>query len=243
MKAKFLRASKYVTIAALIICVLAVISLAVLSAGGKETGRQPVSLWKDGWLLTTEDGSTTSVQIPSSGVSAEKYTLASVLPRDFQANTAVFIWSNDHEVTVRVGGESIFSYTYSPEKQINRNLAPSQYLMIPLKDSYAGKDIEISYTCLPDAPSSVGWIYIGDQTDTILYLIRKNALTLVAAIVIMVFGVIAISRYFINRKFRTNQTRGNLCKGIAMIIAAVWMIYQTDCRQFLMPNPELFMTT
>lgn len=236
MKEKFLRASIYVTIAALICCVLAVICLAVLSSSGTESGRQPVSLWKDGWLLTTEDGSTTSVQIPASGISSRKYTLSSVLPRDYEANTAVFIWSNDHEVTVRVGGESIFSYSYHPEKQINRTLAPSQYLTVPLKDSYAGKDIEISYTCLPDAGPSIEWIYIGDQTDTILYLIRKNALTLVAAIVIMVFGVIAISRYFINRKFRTNQTRGNLCKGIAMIIAAVWMIYQTDCRQFLMPN-------
>lgn len=236
MKEKFLRASIYVTIAALICCVLAVICLAVLSSSGTESGRQPVSLWKDGWLLTTEDGSTTSVQIPASGISSRKYTLSSVLPRDYEANTAVFIWSNDHEVTVRVGGESIFSYSYHPEKQINRTLAPSQYLTVPLKDSYAGKDIEISYTCLLDAGPSIEWIYIGDQTDTILYLIRKNALTLVAAIVIMVFGVIAISRYFINRKFRTNQTRGNLCKGIAMIIAAVWMIYQTDCRQFLMPN-------
>ena len=236
MKEKILRAGKYVTIVALLICVLAVIVLAVLSSPGDGNGRQPVSLWKDGWLLTTEDGNTTSVQIPASGVRAEKYTIASVLPRDFKSNAAVFIWSNDHEITVRVGGEEVFSYAYVPETRINRDISPSQYLILPLKDSYAGQDISISYSCLPDASASIGWIYIGDQTDTILYLIRKNALTLVAAIIIMVFGAIAISRFLSNRKIRTNQTRGNLCKGVAMIIAAVWMIYQTDCRQFLMPN-------
>ena len=236
MKEKVLRTLKYGSIAALVICVLAAVCLAAVSSTGNEAERQPVSLWKDGWLLTAEDGSTTAIEIPASGIKADKYTISSVLPRDFKANTAVFIWINDHEVSVRVDGETIYSYAYVPERQINRDLAPSQFLIVPLSQNWAGKDIEISYTCLPDASEMVGWIYFGDQTDTILYLFRRNALTLVAAIVIMVFGLIAISRYFSNRKFRTNQTRGNLCKGIAMIVAAVWMIYQTNCRQFLLPN-------
>ena len=47
MKEKILRAGKYVTIVALLICVLAVIVLAVLSSPGDGNGRQPVSLWKD----------------------------------------------------------------------------------------------------------------------------------------------------------------------------------------------------
>ena len=236
MKDKALRTMKYVTIIALVICALAVLCLAAFSSSDDGSGREPVSLWQEGWLFTGEDGTTKSVRIPAKNVNDQKYTITNILPRKYEDKAALLIWSNDHLVTVRVDGEEVFSYTYVPEKQINQDLAPSQYLILPLKEDYAGKDIEIEYTCLPDTLNTIGRIYIGDQTDAIMYLIRRNALTLIAAIVIMVFGIIAISRFFMNSRFRTNQTRGNLCKGIAMLFAAVWMIFQTDCRQFLLPN-------
>ena len=217
------------------------VSVVYLAAGTEDDRGQEASaeLWTDGWLLETEDGMISSLKLPHGTVDGGTFSISSILPRDAAEDDALFLWSDNENVTVTVGQQEVYSYVFVPEKIINEDFSPPRWLIVPLSADMAGKNIRIDYRPVAGSSGVIGRIWIGDKAYIISAIMRENAVTLLAGLGVFFFGFISLARYFGNHRVRTNRMTSLLYRGVAMICASFWFLNQTSARQFLTGNVYL----
>ncbi|MEE3487382.1 MAG: HAMP domain-containing sensor histidine kinase [Bulleidia sp.] len=232
---------RILVVMAAVIISIGFVSVLYFSAGSKDGRDHKASaeLWQDGWLLETEDGMVSSLKVPHGKISGSTFRISSLLPRDLASDDVLFLWSDNQNITVTIGQKEVFSYVFEPQQVINKDLSPSRWVIVPLSEDEAGKDIRIDYQAVSGTSGSIGRIWLGNKAYIISAIMRSNAATLLAGLGIFFFGFISLARYFGNRSVRTNQITSLLYRGIAMICASLWFLNQTSARQFLTGNVYL----
>lgn len=225
-----------VLIAILFTCFFVVLYFSFQSKVARQDNFEYVTPWNEGWILETGDGTETSITLPSSKINAESYTIKSILPRNMEMGDSLFVWVDNQDVKIYVDKRLLYSHQDTYEKGINKNLAPSEFIIISLNSAYSGKDLKISYRNNESSRSVIDEIYLGDKASVIFSLLRRNILTLASGVIILIFGLLSIFRFISNHDYTSSQFLSYLYKGIAMIILAFWFFFQSRARQFIVSN-------
>lgn len=125
---------------------------------------------------------------------------------------------------------------YLLKMQSGAEFPPILYLEIPMSESYKGKEIRIEYGNIVKDKAGVGRIFLGDKAAIIYSLVKKDAYTLVATVIVIMFGILSLIRYFSNGRSVVAQSKSYLYKGIAMILGALWLVNQTEAMEFFVKN-------
>ena len=190
------------------------------------------------WDLEESGGGAREVHLPERSVQGPYFTISAKVPEKLTDGDALFIRSTHQDVSVTVDHKNIYKYEFVPNAAVNGTMVLVQYLEVPLQKKYAGKDLEISYYDRVSSTTSLEKIYVGDKSSFIYLILRQNALTLLAGLVLLVFGVISITRFFGYSGIQALYTKALLYRGIAMIFFAGWFLFRSEAGQFIIGRAD-----
>ena len=193
------------------------------------------------WSLVAADGATQPIDVPGkvAGVNAgETVTIKTTLPPDITSETFLMLWDKGQFVKAYIDGNLIYDYDFDDLDNIGKQL-PYSYLFIPLDSTYAGHTLTLEFEALLKTDAGyVGTMAIGDKTSLVLSVIKPCQFELVFAFVLITFGLlIIIGGLFIHRRTKMPEPLGFL--GLAVILAAFWILANSSARQFVFHNVSI----
>lgn len=220
----------------MIVFAITVLYFAIKSGSGYGVSFNKVYEWNDNWIYTDSDGDMEKIEIPKLIKGRESFSVKNVIPETVTASDTLFVRSVCQNIQVYVGDILIYQYLFTTRSKIDAEFPPILYLEIPMSESYKGKEIRIEYGNIVKDKAGVGRIFLGDKAAIIYSLVKKDAYTLVATVIVIMFGILSLIRYFSNGRSVVAQSKSYLYKGIAMILGALWLVNQTEAMEFFVKN-------
>lgn len=193
----------------------------------------------DGWEQVIDGRGSTLPTLPVylGDKVGQRVVIRRLLPAKFPVDSPVlFIRSNHQSVEVRVNGNLIYRYRFWSTNSYDTDFPPVQWLVVPLEDEYCGAEIAISLTRVRDDKSdTVSRIYLGDKADIIFGMIRRNAFPMICSVIPLLMGIVFILRQLFS-PMRKRLGYRNLYVGAILILLPLWMICNSEIRQFFFEN-------
>ncbi len=167
----------------------------------------------------------------------EEIVVRRQLPGLFLLDGPVLMIRSNHQIiSARIDGEEIYRYDYWASSRYGLTFPPVRWLSIPLRSDYAGKVIELSLTRLQeDTTETVSDIFLGDRTDIIYFLIRRNIFPLICGAVTLLVGAFFLVRQMIWASRKVLERR-SLYVGLILLLLSTWLLCSSDVRQVFFDN-------
>lgn len=222
-------------------CLMIVFAITVLFFAAKSGNAHGVKfdnvyLWSDDWVYNDNAGNSEKIEIPKVTKGVEAFSIKNTISGSVSSADTLLLCSVCQNVRVYVGDSLIYQYHFNKSSKINAEFPPSIYLEVPMSQFYRGKEIRIEYENLVKNNTGIARIYLGDKAAIISSIVKKDAYTLIATVIVIMFGILSLIRYFSNGKSVISQSKAYLYKGIAMIFGALWLLNQTQAMEFFINN-------
>ena len=196
--------------------------------------------WTTGWQVVNEDGSVEDIELPYKAENSKDRIVefVSTVPNLEFTDRYIFVKSAHQNISIYLNGKEYYNYTYETTQKLNVGFAPNIWLRISLPNEYSGARIRVLVETLQDDGSpTMGTIYIGESVSVFYKIIKLNALPLVLASIIIIFGILLFA-YWIANLFRENNniSEGILYIALSAIFSGIWLISQSSARQLLFQN-------
>ena len=193
------------------------------------------TLYEGVW--TYEEGNNLySLSFPASlenGITGEAIDFTTRLPDDLDDGDGIMYWNMGQNFSVLAEGRVL--YTYTAEKELKEGFnSPFVYHIIPLSEEYAGKELTLEVEITTTA-YQVGEVYIGSQTAMLLYAFRQGQIEIMAAICMLMAGLVSIG-ICVYIRFKTKRSVPLLYLGVGISLISLWLILNSRIRQFIFPN-------
>ena len=193
------------------------------------------SLWNDGWVRITENGSE-NILIPCSldAAPGEKVILENTIPDYFIPNRSISLRLSMQELTVEVDGEIVYEYTHS-DKFLAKSTGSSWQIVHLPRDS-EGKTIRITLSSPYDMSSgTVNSINLGTKSAVTFAIFRQHLPRLLIAFFIMLFGALFLILGYVFRSLGSDVARITYLGWFALLVS-IWLLCESRMLQFFTGN-------
>ena len=164
----------------------------------------------------------------------ENIVLENVIPTYVQDGMRLFLRTALQDVVVYIDGVPRGSYTAENLEHVNEYL-PSAYMMVDVLSEDAGKVISIQFKVKNQG--NLNEIRIGYGNNAWFSVLYRNLPMGVAAIVLIILGILAIIAHFVMR-CRIKTGNAVLFLGQAMLVIGLWSLSESNIRQLLFKSPS-----
>ena len=236
-----LRALAYIAFAAILaaLAAYAVIGQSTHVTEGYYLSDKSAQDFNSGWEWDQDPATArieTILPFRNEAVSAgEEFSISKALPDIEDSTWSLMLWNKGQKLDAYVGDELRYSFSADTSDALSAQ-TPWTYLFIPLGPSDSGKKITLvmSATNAEDV-GQVGEAVIGSEIANISSLVNEYGLEIVFGIFLLIMGACSIAiSIAISRK--AGRIHPLWLLGIAVILAAVWLICNCRLRQFLFPD-------
>lgn len=188
------------------------------------------------WARVYEDGTAEAIKIPGKYdiERGEEVHLETVLPSDISPGMSMCFRSNRQEIRIYIDGELRQEYVPT-ESRLFGKTGPSNFVFVELSPNDSGKILKLINRSDSVYSGLLAEVYYGSQTEIWQMFIRDRstgfflsvALILLSLFAIMVNGVLWLI-------YRRKMAMGYM--GWVVLLAAVWILGNSEIRQFVFPN-------
>ena len=148
-------------------------------------------------------------------------TITHKVPEQLESNTALLFKTFFQSVIVEINGERIYSYGIGENRPFGKNPPPSIHV-IPIDESHADLVLDITFQSnSPKYRRTIGNIEYGNIGDLHHVLWRRNGISFIEGIVILILSIILAVIVF----FMGNYRKGNVVLRYIMILHVLFSIY------------------
>lgn len=189
----------------------------------------------DTWVLNRQgETEQTLIDLPQDlkGAAGEVFTITHQMPEDASKDTALCFYTDFQNVIVWVGNNRVYENGVLTEQKLIKNAVPA-YHVVDIGD-VEGDSITIQFSSLykrfsGELPS----VYYGSRGDVVSYLIRKDGVPFVVALMIIVIVLLLGFSLF----FMSNVDRRKAAYGFGFILfAAAWTFMDNSLMQLVSKN-------
>lgn len=226
-----------------VLLVLCGISLAIAVKSGSRDDihfkMENSFLMADGWMLTTEDGSSGSVVFPFQSDDRDAW-LSNTLPDNLDMDYCLAITSNHQRLEVLVDDTVIYQYGMNPQ---DRRFMPGNLLcLIPIHPEYSGRTVTIH---LHTHSTHSGMLYLekaglSTNGEILGRLMLQNWYKIFFCIILGTMGVLLlfVSLVLYWRPYPT-ESLPFFHLGCFILLAVFWIQTDSATSQFLFSNSQL----
>ena len=191
-----------------------------------------------GWLVVEGDADGEIMDLPVNLGSeyGATITITKRLPSNLGDYNSLLIESRRQSVFAYVDGELRKSYT--DEGQKLSNSLPYAYMLVPIHDADAGKEIKFVISTDTYYSGNISAIYIGNEMSIMLKLFKANILWLSLVIITVIVGLICLIGYLVYRK-----TMGISIHFLYLfwfsVFSAIWCFTQLKIKQVFISDTPL----
>ena len=190
-----------------------------------------------GWKLVEPDGHMESIELPMEYDASHmsEVVIFRKLPEGITDKDYLLMRGSRQDFCVWIGGEIREKYSDSSERMFGKTSA-SVFVIIPLSDEDRGKEIKITYTSNYDSYRGIlNDIGIGSETGIYTKIISDSGLYTIIAFIILFAGIlfVLVGTIF---KIGFQQTTGFGYLGIFAAMVSVWVLSESQMRQFYVRN-------
>lgn len=196
-----------------------------------------IESFDEGWTYRLEDGTTGAMSIPGDcdeqqgGVVYFENTLPSQMN---ELITCLVYRSVRQDLEIFIDGEKRLSYSTKDTRLIGRNSAVATVVLM-LRPEDCGKDIVVKTRSLSTQSGQMHSTYLGNQLGFLDKYIKDNGKIFVFAFVTFILAlvcvIISFALFLVYR-----QTVPLFYLGTGVLFAAVWLIMNSQLRQFVFPS-------
>lgn len=191
----------------------------------------------EGWTYRLEDGTTGSMSVPGKcGAGQDEIVyFENVLPAEMNELVTCLIYrSARQDLEISIDGERRLTYSTKETRLIGRNSAVATVVLM-LRPEDAGKRIVVKTKSISSQSGQMFSVYLGNQIGFLKQYIRNNgrifAFAIVTFILAMVSILVSAALHFVYK-----QTVALFYLGSGVLFAAVWLIMNSQLRQFVFPS-------
>lgn len=207
------------------------------SAGEAGIGEFSSQSFDEGWKLQLGDEEK-NITLPYAAKNQYKKELkiTNTLPDNTKDGMSIMVRSDMEDIQLYIDGKIRDKYGSNNLNKIGF-YTPSAYIVVELTKQDAGKEIEINYLVKKDK-GNIESITLGMGNNVWFPVIRDNIVEVISAIVMIVFGIVAIVLFaFFGRRYSINYAV--LFLGQSIVMMGAWLISESRIRQILFKSPSL----
>lgn len=192
--------------------------------------------FNQGWVLS-EDG-TTPVSVPSRiHGDSTVVGIRNTIPEEINGRITIMVKGLHQDIQVFIDGELVGEMNNAESRRFGQH-TPSGYVLIPVEQEDAGKQIEIQYSAIePETAGQINDIRIGSDIGILFWMLSSYGSDVLFAVLLFYTGsVIVIFGIAIRFVFRENPNVNITYLGVTAICTAVWMIGENWLKQFYYGN-------
>ncbi|MCR5747160.1 MAG: GGDEF domain-containing protein [Lachnospiraceae bacterium] len=155
-----------------------------------------------------------------------------------EAKDGNYIMYRSNHATNRVYIDDRIVYSYATKENSAFKLPGSAWIIVPLKDSYKGKYINIHLqTILSKYGGVMEEVLIGDRGDMIEYLLMDNAIGIIMCFIILFVSFILFCMWIVEK--RTFSANRLLYLSLFSLLIFIWSVNETHCTQLVFGNMRM----
>ena len=185
-----------------------------------------------------ESGAAESVDLPrrvSDIGSGERFAVSKELPDIADSSWSLMIWNRGQRVEAYVDGELRYEFTADTSGALSAQV-PWEYLFVPLEAGDSGKTITIVASAGTDTDAgNLGEAYVGTEVGEISMLVGKYAPEILFGFYLALMGLLSII-ISVAINIRSHRTHPLWLLGVAVCLAALWLVANCRLRQFVFPD-------
>ena len=194
----------------------------------------------NGWTQVLPDGGKVRIESLPADLDdkpGERVVIRRTLPAAFPTSgSSLFVRSAHQDVVMYIAGEEVYRYSFQAKHNYDSDFPPSQWLVIPMDDSYAGRELELSFMRhQKDGSDTVSEIFLGEKADIIFALVRISLFPLLCGAALFLIGVAFVIRHAAS-PVRKELGHRNLYIGANLTLISLWMFCNTEVRQLFFQN-------
>lgn len=234
------KAKEYAMSMYLIMLLLMVSIVVYLAVSGKAPDRNEPAYEQFDREIVWYDEEGRIVESPDSLVSlgAENHAIYTVIPENLPENVSL-CFRNKHVLFSAYVGEDCVYEQSLPESRFYTNSVGANWVMIPLKQSYAGQRLYVYYElCYEEGGVGFDRMAIGADREYMLHLLREKTLSLVLPFIYLIIGFILILLDILI--YRYTQERHNLLYlGCLAVMGACYCLAETQVFPLFISNQRI----
>ncbi|MBQ7925809.1 MAG: response regulator [Lachnospiraceae bacterium] len=234
------KAKKYVQVLANGLLVLGIVFFLIGlckpgEAGEAYIGSFDTFTFNENWTLRQgEDARQVTLPMVVSCNKDETIVLENVIPTYVKDGMRLFLRTALQEVEVYIDGISRGSYCVENLEHV-KEYPPSAYVMVDLVSQDAEKSISVHFKVKNQG--NLNEIRIGYGNNAWFAVLYKNIPMAVAAVVLIMIGILAILAHFFTRN-KIKKGNAVLFLGQTMLVIGLWSISESNMRQLLFASPS-----
>ena len=225
--------------AVIVLCFMGVVCHAWINADKENTVQlltEDTLDISEGW--TDQNGAAVNIEALQDFAADREESIFFTLPEEIDEHDTMVFFAHHIFYSVFLDGEMIYEEE-NPE-HILYNKGPGHcWCFINLREEYAGKQVEIRFTCAyPEKECYISNCVIGAERGILLQLIQGRLFALVASLLLMFLGIIfVIADFPIN--IRNEKNHELLYLGLIAICVSVWTIAEMQLIQLFTGNSRI----
>ena len=223
-----------------IFLILSIILILLSMIGNPIAGEAPIGSFaveslNNDWSIETANGTyVDTLPCEALAVNGETVIIRNTLPGTIRNGMNLMFHAAMQDVEIYIGGEKRSSYTSDGFLDMGYYLN-SGYMVVPLSDEDANREIEISV--LVKNKPEISEVTFAYGNNVWFPLIKNNMVLLFSAVFLVILGVSAILGRFMMRRHMIGGKTLNYI-GFLMIDIGLWLISESKMRQVFMPSPS-----
>ena len=194
--------------------------------------------WNRNWSVEDSNGTIgETIQLPTRlDVDQNEYfRITKKLPDVIHNINCLQVRSSQEDVNIYVDGDIRKIYNDEKIRPFGKSSA-SATLLVPLREKDAGKYITIeAKSGLSSYSGMIQNVYIGSERGLLFRILRLNYWSYIISVLIYLIGLVCIAMYFASKSIH-NEKRDLLYIGWMALSLALWLICESDMRQFYFSN-------
>lgn len=225
------------------ILLIVVVSAAVIWNSSHENmafDSEAVYEMNEGWQYRDKDGTVRTANLPTvlEAGTNQSVSISYQLP-DIDGLRTLSIRTSLQSIQVYVERDLIYSFGIDEEKRMFGQNSGTAWNIIELPEHAAGKQITIQITSpYQYIVGILREVYGGTKSSILFHIMKQHGISLLAAGIILIIGVILLALYIIFRKVLVRE-KGIKYLGWFAILIAIWLIGESKTTQFFIGNQML----
>ncbi|NWO20452.1 response regulator [Oribacterium sp. oral taxon 102] len=186
-----------------------------------------------GWVRLLPDGREEPLRLPCRVPEDSRIVIERQLPEEafMRGGNWIYLHSLHQDITATISGREIYRHVFQDDSLFGKGMAPGVWLRFPLPPGAAGERIRITLERSGRfVDESLGRIYYGEESAILAEIFRDNAAQLFTGILLLLLGIGTLLEHLFFHRMKSYAL------GFYLFFAGLWILSQSEARQFLFHN-------